>query len=284
MTQKCIKGHPILPDSNVCEQGHSMALSPSATSSNHGTATGSISLSPQLLQQIISTAVQAATSGNSSLNESRSSSQAEKPKRPVITSGLTQERWSYFTTKWHRYKIMTRLSDSESVSHLIECCDDDLQMDLHRLLGADIINQSENYLLAEIKKLAVKEENTLISRTILRGMIQSPDEDIKHFAARIKGQADICKYTVNCNRPECNAIISYAESEIKDQICKGLADPDIQQELLSCSKQDMSLPEVINFVSTREAGKRSHNALTDPATLNKISPYQKNKKSNKKYN
>ena len=150
-------------------------------------------------------------------------------------------------------------------------------MALHRAVGSNTSQKNEPAILAEIKKYAVHEENTLISRNILRGMVQNHSEDIKHFAARVKGQADICNYTVKFTAPECNTDISYAESEIKDQICKGLADQDIQQEVMSQKDQNMSLDNLISFISSKESGKRSYSALSKETTLSKISPYQKNK-------
>ena len=72
-------------------------------------------------------------------------------------------------------------------------------------------------------------------------MTQNHDEDMKYFSARVKGQAEICNYTVTCSKTGCNTKISYANAEIKDQLCKGLANPDIQQELLSHRDQKMSL-------------------------------------------
>ena len=44
---------------------------------------------------------------------------------------------------------------------------------------------------------------------------------------------------------------------VKDVLCKGLEDSDIQQDLLGNTKQDMTLDEVITFVAAKEEGKRS---------------------------
>ena len=61
-------------------------------------AAASITLTQEMLQNIISTAVRAATSAMGSTNNSSSHSNAEKPKRPLISSGTSLEKWSYFTT------------------------------------------------------------------------------------------------------------------------------------------------------------------------------------------
>ena len=235
-----------------------------------------ISISPEVLQQIVTNAVVAATTSQTANSQNV---QAEKPRRPIISSGTTLEKWSYFLTKWKRYKSMTGIHGEQMRSQLIECCDDELQIDLHRSVGALLIGKSEDEILAEIKKFAVEEENTLISRNILRGMVQNQDEDIKHFTARIKGQANACNYTVKCTNPACETVISYADEEIKDQICKGLADHEIQQEVLSQRNQSISLENLISFVAAKEIGKKSHNALSNHTFhSSKISPYQKSKR------
>ena len=144
-----------------------------------------IQLTPDLLQQMITAAVQAATTASATSN-SLNHAVAEKPKRPTIKSCINQEHWTYFNTRWNRYKSMTSPKTNELVCHLNECCDEDLQLVLHRNVGQEITNKSEHEVLEAIKKLAVKEKNAIISRVVLRGMTQNPDEDIKHFAARVK--------------------------------------------------------------------------------------------------
>ena len=103
---------------------------------------------------------------------------------------------------------MTGIVGDQLITQLIECCDDDLQFDLHRSVGPDLSNKTEAAVLGEIKRFAVEEENTLIARNTLRGMTQNEDEDIRHFAARIKGQANTCNYTVKC--ASCSTDISFS--------------------------------------------------------------------------
>ena len=235
-----------------------------------------VGISPEMLQDIISNAVAAARQPASVVQSP--SSKPENPKRPVITSSMTLEKWSYFLTKWSRYKTMTKIRNEELVCQLLECCEEDLQLGLHRSVGACISDKPETEVLACIKKYAVPTQNTLISRNILRGMSQDKDEDIQHFAARIKGQAEMCNYTVSCTKPDCDTLISYADAEVKDQICKGLADQEIQQDILSHKDQSLSLEEMISYVASKESGKRCHTELSsNKFSLSKISTYQKNK-------
>ena len=87
----------------------------------------------------------------------------------------------------------------------------------------------EQQLLAEIKRLAVKTESTIISRVNMRRMTQDHQEDIRHFAARLRGQATLCEYLIACPSPNCQDNISDAKAEIGDQLDAGIADPEIQK-------------------------------------------------------
>ena len=104
-----------------------------------------LSLSEDDLQRIINTAVQAATAVYAQQhariqNPPAGAAKAETPRRPVInTSNTTQEKWSYFLAKWDRYKTMTNLHESQVAAQLLECCEDDLQLALHRSLGQKLV-------------------------------------------------------------------------------------------------------------------------------------------------
>ena len=55
-----------------------------------------------------------------------------------------------------------------------------------------------------------------------------------------------------------------------DQLCIGLADPEIQEDLLKDPNQSMSVEETIRFVEVRAAGKRSAVTITTPTSTNVI--------------
>ena len=75
-------------------------------------------------------------------------------------------------------------------------------------------------LLKEMKRLAVHGESQIISRVKLRSMCQDHQENIRHFAVRVKGQAGLCNFLIECHG--CQAQVSYAEEELKDQLYTGL--------------------------------------------------------------
>lgn len=233
-------------------------------------------LTTEQLQSIISSAVLSATNALSSTNalsQQSGSSKGQRPTRPTISKGINYESWSYFVTKWQRYKHLAQLQPNDIPFQLIECCDDDLQLSLDRA-GHDLTNLSEDDSLDIIRRYAVKAENTLLNRLALTDMKQMHDEEAIHFAARLRGQSKSCDYNIQCTN--CNRITSYADQAIIDQLCKGLADQDIQQELLTRHHREMSVDETIQFVATRETGKRCHAQLF-AGTTSKISPYRASK-------
>ena len=126
-----------------------------------------ITLTPEMLQQIISNAVTAATSAAMNQRAQPITLSAEKPKRPTISSGTTPEKWVYLLSRWERYKGLTGITGTAQSTHLIECCDEDLQLSLFRAIGSSISDKTEQELLADIKKYAVEDENILICRTLL---------------------------------------------------------------------------------------------------------------------
>ena len=59
----------------------------------------------------------------------------EKVKRPSIEAGSSLEKWTYFKSRWNRYKQLANIDDNIVPGHLLECCDEDILLDLHRNHG-----------------------------------------------------------------------------------------------------------------------------------------------------
>ena len=188
-----------------------------------------------------------------------SSVKAEKVRRPTISSAGSSEEWSYFLTRWGDYKEATNITGKDIILQLQECCDDDLRKDLTRAAGGSLTNQTEDQVLASIKKLAVREENTMVARVTLHEMRQDHSEPIRSFGARIQGQATICKFILPC--ASCSAEVNYTDQILRDVLVRGIADHEIQLDILGDWNQDLSLEDVFRHIEAREAGKRSANRL-----------------------
>ena len=184
---------------------------------------------------------------------------AEKLKRPTISSAGTSEEWAYFETRWDEYRRGTKLTGGDVVVQLLECCSDELRKDLIRAAGGSLSGKPEQDVLTAIKMLAVRKENTMVARAALHNMRQDRDEAIRSFGARIKGQAGICNYVTQC--PSCTADVNYTDAILRDVLSRGIADQEIQLDVLGDQNQDMTLEEVLKFVEAKESGKRSASRL-----------------------
>jgi len=96
----------------------------------------------------------------------------EKVKRPSISSGGTTEDWQYFKSRWDDYVRATKLSGTDKVIQLLECCDEQMRRNLTRNTSRTLIELSEVEVLAAMKMLAVREENVMVARVRLHAMRQ----------------------------------------------------------------------------------------------------------------
>ena len=99
--------------------------------------------------------------------------------------------------------------------------------------------------------MKIRQENIMVVRATLHNMRQDRDETIRSFGVRIKGQAGSCKYTIKCQRDACNADIDYTDAILQDVLARGIADQEIQLDLLGDQNQDMSLEDMLKFVEAR---------------------------------
>jgi hypothetical protein len=123
----------------------------------------------------------------------------------------------------------TKLKGKDKVIQLLECCDEALRRDLTRTTGGKSTRKAVDDVLAAIRKLAVREENTMIARVTLHNMRQDRNESVRNFGARLRGQADICKFVIDC--PDCSAKINYTDAIMRDVLTRGVVDPDIQENV-----------------------------------------------------
>ena len=156
--------------------------------------------------------------------------------RPKISAGGTEESWSVFLKKWELFKSGSKIQESQLNNHLFQCCVDTLGDDLLRGIE-DIMSESEETLLAAIKKLAVQPVARGVRRTELMNMTQDSGEPIRSFHAKVKGRAATCSYMVRC---KCTppTEVDYTEYVIKDVILNGLADEDIKKDVIGMDDLD----------------------------------------------
>ena len=96
----------------------------------------------------------------------------------------------------------------------------------------------------------------------LSRMTQDRTEPILAFAARLRGQAEVCRFLKKC--PDCDGMVNQGEERVADQLCIGPADAEIQEDLLKHPDQDMCVEDTIRFIEVRAAGKKSAMTMSTP--------------------
>ena len=190
---------------------------------------------------------------------------AETVKRPTIVASGTSEEWSYFTQRWTIYKEATRLTGADLIYQLLETCDEPLRKDLTRTYGL-LTQDTEATVLGYIKTLAVRPENTMVSRVQLQQMRQDRDEPVRSFCARLRGQASVCNFKILCPCTEPQEV-DYSSHIVRDSLIRGLEDEEIRLEILGQANQQMSLEQVVTLAEAKESGKRSAERLHDGASV-----------------
>ena len=157
----------------------------------------------------------------------------------------------------------TKVTDKDRTIQLLECCDDQLRKYVTRsiCMGRTLTDRPEEETLTLVRRLAGREENTVVAQVALHNMRQDRDDTVRSFSARIRGQAGVCKLFLPC--PDCSQTVHYTAEVLRDVVIRGLEDPEIQLDLLGDKNQDMTFEEVLRVIEAKEAGKRSASRLID---------------------
>ena len=194
---------------------------------------------------------------------SQVSAKPEKAKRPELAAEVSDEDWEYFLSRWSDYKNATNLSSGDVVTQLMECCCEQLRRDHHRMF-VSASNQggsvTEATRLSELKQIAVRKRNKAVNRVKLGALKQDKGEPIRKFAGRIRSLASVSGYSIKCNG--CQTDVSYTDAVIIDQIITGLADPEIQKDVLSLPDSDpLTLEKLMVFIEGKESGLTSQGLM-----------------------
>ena len=76
--------------------------------------------------------------------------------------------------------------------------------------------------------------------------------------------AETCEFQEKCTN--CDHIVDHSESRVSDQLCIGMADPDIQEDLMEEATKRMTVEQTLRFVEKKATGKRAAIALKAPTT------------------
>ena len=197
------------------------------------------------------------------------STSAPKPKpveRPQIAAGETPEGWDYFTTRLRAYSRASKLTGADLGIQLLEYLEPGLRKDLTRTTRGPtpIVEMEEAELLAAIRAMAVMQDSCLVATFAMARMTQDRGESCRSFASRLSGVARTCDFVETC--PHCSHQVDCSESRVSDQLCIGVADQEIQRDLLEEITKRLTVEQVLHFVEKKTLGKRAATALKTPPT------------------
>ena len=151
-----------------------------------------------------------------------------KLERPKVDIGVTTEGWNVFVRRWDVFRSGSGIDEASAPSQLFQCAGTELG---DSLLKANPKAASDTLpeLLAAMRSLAVIPIATGVLRTELLQLQQERDEPFRAFAAKVRGKAETCEFTAEC---ECGKEVDYTNHSIRDVLLNGIYDPDIRREVL----------------------------------------------------
>ena len=189
---------------------------------------------------------------NEELKHRPSEVKPKRPDRPVIEGDLSDSEWSLFLDTWGRYKRMTGLVNTIDIRmELRAACSMEVNKLLFEFVGATTLDgASEEELLAYIKGIAVKGLHKEVHRVNFGKLKQSEGESITHYVARLKAQAALCEFSVNCS---CAQKVSFSEEMVSQQLVAGLLVSEHQSKLLSEATTLTTLQDKVVRLQSLEA-------------------------------
>ncbi len=183
--------------------------------------------------------------------------------RPSIDVGIDEEKWVAFKRRWETFKRGSNICKSETSIQLFECASPELS-ELLLQLDQKITLRTEAEVLDRIHSMAVIPVSRGVTRAELMKMHQMDDENFRAFAARVKGKAEVCGFsvTVEC---DCGKQITaeYTDAAMRDVLLAGISDVDIRREALNFEElQQKPVNDLISFVERREMSRHATSEKT----------------------
>ena len=174
--------------------------------------------------------------------------------------------WEQFVFKYEQYKTLAGVT-KDSSSHLLEC----LSSEFYSVLRA-ISSHSELDLLQNIKRLVVRQRNTMVSIKAVLNMSQDSDQAILNYIAQLKAAARQCDFQLRCSCGKNNSL----DSIILYKLVAGVCDTELQEELLT--KDNLTLAVAEKMAVAKESAKNSQAAMSGEGISGLKSTYKKTKK------
>ena len=234
----------------------------------------------QLMQQQV-TILQQRTGGDA---------KAKRPDRPVIDSDIDDREWELFLDTWSRYKTMAGVTTVDNVRmELRAACSTEVNKMLFEFVGpTTLADCTEAQLLAHIKSVAVKQVHHEVHQMNFHLMTQQDGESITHYVSRLKAQAFLCKFEVQCTCDPASTV-KYADQMVAQRLVAGLCNVDHQRKILAEAATLVTLDDKIKRLQLLETTDKSagilHQSPAPPRpseAASQRSQYKKDQRPSKK--
>ena len=131
-------------------------------------------------------------------------------------------------------------------------------------------------MLQNIKRLVVRQRNTMASIMAVLRMSQDSDQAILNYIAQLRAAARQCDFKLKCG---CGKDNDFTESIILYKLVAGVSDMELQEELLT--KADLTLATAEKLAVAKESAKFSQAAMTGEGISGLKSSYKRNKSDDK---
>ena len=176
-------------------------------------------------------------------------------KLPTLTSEMTHPQFRKFKIDWKVYKTLTSLTPEYLTSHLYNACDDIVQNTIINT-EPEFLTLDENAALTIIESIVTQRVNPAVHRMTFGSITQNETETIQSYVVRLRSSATECSF--QC--PNCSTDLS--EINIKDQFIRGLANSQLQTDILAKANQLSTLIQTITHAESFETALQNQNMLT----------------------
>ena len=206
-----------------------------------------------------------------------------KPIRPIIEEGVDDFGWQLFLDRWARYKLNAQLTEQKQIClELRTSCSPEIDRLLFEFIGAGDLNSptlTEEKLLEYIKSVSVRSIHTDVHRWHFGQIYQQEGEQITKYVGRLKSQAVLCDFNIECG---CGRNNSYAEEMISQRMTSGVLNPDHQAKLLGEAEDlntlKLKVEKMISLETTDEATTKIRSPIGSKVAPMRSSQYKQRKR------
>ena len=141
------------------------------------------------------------------------------------------------------------INEPSATAQLFQCASESLGDTLLKS-DAEIVSKPLQELLSAMRRLAVI---PVAIGVLPSDLMQMRQLHFRAFAARVRGKADTCAFTFDCT---CGLKVNYTDHMIGDTLLNGIADDEIQREILgSADVLTRAVNEIVALLKSKEMAR-----------------------------